>query len=716
MAAPFETMNNHQEKIEARENQLRAAADAYYNGEPTMSDAEFDALVKDHKQDREAFAESFPYPTILDRVGAPADPGSGFAKVAHAVPMLSLTNVFEDDNDGCPGLNEWLQEVESKCGSDTQIVIEPKVDGLSLSVRWINGKLVAVTRGDGFTGDDVSANVAHLFPAKPEDFALEKLELRGEIAMTFDVFDRLNAELTAKGEKPYANPRNAAAGALRLHDAAESRRRSLIFVPHGVIAENVESHNEALTKVYDADIGEMIEEIGIMASERIESVKNVRSMVDARLSYPIDGVVFKIDDYAKRELIGSTSTAPRWAVALKFKQPAVTTTLNAITVQVGRSGVLTPVAELEPVWVDGSTVSRATLHNEDQVNRLGLQVGDRVEIRKAGAIIPEIVRSLTREEHMTKQAGIDLRPKFSLLDHIGGKCPSCGGADIQKQQVAGEDGSRYCCMNTSCPAQLAARIEHFCSRKCLDIEGIGGEAADALATFLPVYVSPRTPTLLDLLDLSSNTLAGLSWITASGGVMTFGASRAKKAYDSLQRTLDLPLHRWLFAMGIPSVGENTSKEISRLIPNFASLRSECGPYGIVTQLAAKNEEVKKRFSVSSHLGPVSSQALIDWVNANREELDRLACFKVVRSDNYDPEPTASDDKPLFGKTFCITGTLSVGRDEMKALIESKGGKVSGSVSKKLDYLVAGDDCGSKLTKAQDLGVQILTEAALREML
>lgn len=712
-----------QTKINEAESQLREAANAYYNGEPLMPDGDYDKLVAAHWEARRKYPTLFPSSTILDRVGSPADPESGFAKVKHATPMLSLDNVFEDENDQCEALNEWLAEVERKCGPDTKIVIEPKVDGLSLSVRWVNGKPVAVTRGDGTEGDDVSANVAHMFPSACRRLALEKIELRGEIAMTFDTFERLNAELAAKGEKLYANPRNAAAGALRLHDPEESKRRGLIFIPHGFLAAGVTSHSEALDQVYEAGIGQFIASFSMLASGRVGSVADERAMVAEGLNYPIDGLVFKIDDYRKRELMGSTSRAPRWAIALKFQQEKATTTVRAITVQVGRSGVLTPVAELEPVWIDGSTVSRATLHNEDQIHRLQLNVGDTVEVRKAAAIIPEIVRSITGE------TCVDRTP-FSLIEHIDGKCPSCGGNDIQKQQVAGEDGSRYQCMNPGCPAQLAARIEHFASRKCLDIEMIGGEAADALARLLglleisgQVKASP-----LSLFELSKEGFSNLNWVTESGTTMTLGDKRAEKVMAALERAKSLPLHRWLFALGIPTVGENTSKEVSRLCEEVNQLRYACQPAidvrnptpGVIWQIANGADKTKgdlAQYNISSHLGPVSCAALVGFVTSEEgAAVLWLLSEWGIKSENYDPIPAASDDKPLFGKSFVITGTLSVGRDEMKALIEARGGKVSGSVSKKTDYLVAGEDCGSKLDKARAAGVKILTESEIRGML
>ncbi len=730
--------------IEQRENRLREAANAYYNGEPIMSDAEFDALIVEHRKDRESYPTEFPAVTILDKVGAPASKKSGFAKVSHASPMLSLRNVFELADGTAPELDAWRASLES----DDLIVLESKIDGLSLSVIYENGIFVrAVTRGDGEVGDDVTANVAasQMVPMSIRPLPNPRseknggtsqltiprygsLEVRGEVYMDFKTFDRLNAELEAEGKQKLANPRNAAAGALRQKDPQECAKRGLKFLAHGVIGGEFKSHSAALELLADMGIQNAVRMVFRNRDDMEFACRDLHAHLLQMVDFPIDGAVFKVDSYSRREQMGATSSAPRWAVALKFKQQEVETTLKSITIQVGRSGVLTPVAELEPVLVDGTVVSRATLHNEDQINRQGLQVGDRVVIRKAGAIIPEIIRSVQADFRETGEGSLS-RPLFSLIDHIGGRCPSCGGRDISKTTATEEkveERSAYKCWNPGCPAQLAARIKHFCSRGALNIEGIGEEASAAIADAIVEYHEAEErgeirvlKSLLDLVDVPSQWLEELTWITDSG-VMSFGGARAQKAVAAFQASKKLPLRNWIVALGIPSVGENTAKELSRLFRDFASLAAEStDPNGIVRIIAEggkKAEEVKARFSISSHLGPVSAQNLVQWFLTHSEEAIRIRCWTLIKSDNHDPEPKASADKPLFGKTFCITGTLSVGRDEIKSLIEAAGGKVSGSVSKKLNFLVAGEDCGSKLDKAKECGVQILTEAALREML
>jgi DNA ligase (NAD+) len=768
--------------VPVREDLLRRANEAYHNGSPIIPDGEYDWLWRNHQVDRSNLAIIFPKDTILDKVGAAPSQSSGFQKVKHSTPMLSLDNVFEDEEDGCQALNDWLAGIEA-AEPEAVVMIEPKIDGLSLRLTFVGGLLMrAVSRGSGEEGDDVSANVAasRLVPMSiPRNV---NMEVNGEVFMDFSTFERLNAELIAKGEEPYTNPRNAAAGALRLHDPAACAKRGLRFIPHGVVGGMFTEHSTAMTFLANNGF-ECLEEVGMIASERIKSIAATRRMVAADLGYPIDGLVFKLDDRRICEQLGSTSRAPRWAVALKFQQEKVVTKLKSITVQVGRSGILAPVGELHPVWVDGSTVSRVTLHNEDQIRRLGLCVGDDVEIRKAGAVIPQLVssvsadyrrreleryyaskypevpfvnRSVMVEETMTAE-----RPPFDLVKHIGGKCPSCGSTDIRKPVAGGatipgrfapgpgdhcdhddpnlliidtphgealpaealslaKEAVAYRCMNPSCPAQLAGRIQHFCSRKALDIEGIGEEAADALAELLPQHTAPRTPNLLDLLDLSTTLLAGLRWTTASGGTMTFGESRAKKAYAAFQRAADLPLHRWLFALGIPSIGENTSKEISRLCknPEDVTWNAEFCEISFIAKGQPKDGDNLKKYQISSHLGPVSCNALQAYCLDPETRKIMFRIFDMgVKSDNYNPTPVKVETgSMLSGKTVVITGTLSVSRDEMKALLEQAGAKVGGSVSAKTDFLVVGEKAGSKADKAAKLGVVVLTEAAARAML
>lgn len=777
-------MNMHEE----REQRLRQASDAYYNGEPIMSDAEFDALWREHKAAREAGEPGFPSNTILDRVGAPVEASSGFQKAAHLSPMLSLDNAFAQPDGSNADLVAWLDSVKARCGSDLTLVVEPKIDGLSLNLIYVDGKLVrAVTRGNGLVGDDVTANVLACKLAPANLAATEfggtapsgTIEIRGEVFMDFKSFEALNARQQAEGAPLYANPRNAAAGSLRLHDPAQAATRGLRFLAHGA-----ELHSASFSGRVPIDYGELVGELNAHVGfpdrlfMRVDGacwdMVILRHTIRCLVDYPIDGAVVKVQGFEHRNILGYGSRSPRWAIAIKFEQEQAETVLKAITVQVGRSGTLTPVAELEPVEVDGSTVRRATLHNEDQVNRLNLKVGDVVRIQKAGAIIPEIVESVTAADHrlrlsMEQNGDADAierqwareRPPFRLIDHVGGKCPSCGSDTLHKvsssgardlrtglqetdQMLAIKDAVSWRCLNQLCPAQVAGNIEHMASRKALDIPMLGGEAAECLAKHW-LESNVESPRLGDLgivtwrhMLLSmfvywneQSTLGWLSelrWTTESGGTMTLGEPRARKILQGVERAKTLPLNRWIYALGIPTVGENTSKEISRLFEEANHLRFACRPPhevsnpggGIIWHIANgadKSGDDLARYAISSHLGPVSAQALVDFERSGEGTsiLDLMSDLEIW-SDNYYPVPMSSTDKPLFGLTFVITGTLSVGRDEMKALIESKGGKVSGSVSAKTDYLVCGEGGGSKADKAAKLGVKTLTEAALRAML
>ncbi len=757
---------------EVREQLLRHWSDAYYNGNPEVSDQEFDSLWDSHKMDRMANPDLEVWKdTILDRVGAPVKPTSGFPKVAHQTPMLSLDNVFEKDGDFSE-VSAWLAKLQDR----PLVVVEPKVDGLSLSLVYENGILArAVTRGNGLDGDDVTQNIhpamgipQAIIPDEPFNGAggyqnaRGRIEVRGEVYMPVPTFVRLNAELRARGEEPYANPRNAAAGALRLHDWRESRKRGLKFRPYSVEGYEfkLDCHMSDMGRL--GQIGfEPLPAYGFIAGVDHPDWNLLKKELTEGEDFQVDGLVLKVDRYDARRDLGFTSRAPRWAVALKFKQPAVTTTLRAITVQVGRSGVLTPVAELEPVEVDGSVVSRATLHNEDQVNRLGLQVGDRVEIEKAGGIIPAVVRSVTAEafrQELRRRSHTEVRgtpeeidswiegvygaarQSFSLLTHIDGKCPSCRGDQLERD----EETVAWRCVNPSCPAQLAAKLLHMCGRKALDVTGIGDEMAEATSKALYDHIkqecdgrcSPMPSPLEILLELwtwhetgetregRTSWLAGRGWQTEADGRMSFGQKRAEKAMAAFEASKKLPLHRWLFALGIPSIGENTSKEIARLFSTPGQILLHANPRGLpeddcwLQRIAdGQGKDDLAHYQISHHLGPVSAAALLEFARseAGIKILNQLQAWGV-KSDNYNPVPVADSGKPLSGKTVVITGTLSVPREQIQALCEEHGAKIGSSVSKKTSYLVAGDNCGSKLEKARALGVTILSESDLREML
>lgn len=775
------------------ENILTAASAAYYEGNPTMSDAEFDRLWALHDANREADpADPVWKDTILNKVGALPTQQSGFQKVAHSSPMLSLDNVFVGDDGSIDEIIAWLDRVAEDFPTRTLVVAEPKIDGLSVRATYVDGRLSSVvTRGNGLVGDDVTVNAlsACIVPDRLQLPVSGRLEVNGEVYMKFSAFEALNARQKEKGEELYANPRNAAAGMLRRKDPAQVQ--GLSFLAHGIAAGVCEA-------TYFANM-ERLEGLGLRVTPRkslaispegndARSVLNLRELerIVEAADFPVDGVVLKLDRFAHQVVRGYTSRAPRWAVAVKFQQEEVETTLKAITVQVGRSGVLTPVAELEPVLVDGTTVSRASLHNEDQINRLGVRPGDRVVIRKAGAIIPEVVRKVSspergdtppkeqldianaewkqmaddiqhnrvmpgeadihrrvaaklhgiREEEVTEEQrraakAVSFPAAYTRIPNYGYSlgvaiqftCPSCGQKSVvMRRTESGGDGkatasaTKWVCTNTfNCPAQMAARIEHMASRDCLDLDQLGGEACAAIA---------------DNWDLSHHfgfigshfeeDFAALTWTTESGGSMTFGESRAKKVMAALRQAESLPLNRWIAAWGIPSIGKNTSKEISRLVRDADELRAACtAPDGLFYRMRDSYEndpkkvvyeEEKARHAVSARLGPVSLRNLVEFVSGDYYAWSRIPAS--AKSDNYDPIPAPVDPEnsgPFAGKTFVITGTLSQPRGHFQKLIEDLGGKVSGSVSKNTDFLLAGEKAGSKMAKAKTLGVTVLTE-------
>jgi len=723
-----------------REQKLRDANEAYMNGDAIMRDSEYDALWREHQDARADDAHETDDPvwrdTILNKVGAAPHPQSGFAKVKHSCKMESLDNVFAGDDGNIEDLTKWLAKLNGdEACKGCALVAEPKIDGLSLRLTYARiGQsehvhlTKAVTRGDGETGDDVTANVRATMMVPLELRHDHSIEVNGEVFMTFDGFRALNERQKAAGQELYSNPRNAAAGILRRKDSGQVFNQGLSFLAHG-IATGASADRYADDANGLQSLGLKFAPAAFLLADGSNNAKGRTVSLDwlkeiAKQPYPTDGVVIKVNNYSIRQHLGSTSRAPRWAIAFKFKQEEVETTLKAITVQVGRSGVLTPVAELEPVEVDGSVVSRATLHNEDQINRLGLQVGDRVVVRKAGAIIPEVLRSITHGERKIQSI-------FFLTKHIDGVCPSCGGMSFEKRKTEDEEktASVWMCTNTAgCPAQMAARIEHMASRDCLNLSQMGTELCAEIAFRAPLELDEFEHPF-DLFAAPTSWFANLSWTTESGSKMTFGASRANTLRRAMDAAEKLPLRNWIVALGIHTVGKNTSKEISRLCENVEGLRQECNSHiGLFRRMVVHHDnkrqkdfdELKAKFNVSHHLGPVSLRNLVEFVISDAGAYALSLIPDTVKSDNYAPEPVkaepAAGDSLLKGKTVVLTGAISVPRHVMEAELEKVGAVLSSSVSKKTDFLIAGEDCGSKLDKAKKAGVRILTEAEARAML
>ncbi|MBN8460492.1 MAG: NAD-dependent DNA ligase LigA [Verrucomicrobia bacterium] len=583
--------------------------------------------------------------------------------------------------------------------------------------RWRSDE-TGIEIADAHVGNLIKAEDGELIPidlqilsvgaALPEISSVipTTLEIRGEIFMPNAAFAAMNAERDEAGLPTFANPRNATAGTLKQLDPKVVAQRPLAFLAHGLGAYD----GPPLSTEHD--FHELLDNLGIPRNQPVFPARNLDEMLDAvgrisrdrhDLGYGTDGAVIKVLDRAEREVLGFTSRAPRWAAAYKFLPEQQETTLNSITIQVGRTGVLTPVAELTPVLISGSTVSRATLHNQDEIDRKAIHAGATVLVEKAGEIIPAIVK-VTRP--------IVGAPVFSIFDHVGGRCPSCGGPIAQEEGFVA-----WRCVNFQCPAQAVTRISHFASRKALDIEGLGETVADALVRHGLCH-SP-----LELFDLTENALASLNLGTEEAP-RRFGEKNAAKVLAALEAARTKPLNRWLFAMGIRQVGESAAKELARLHRDLSEVASS----PLLAELlrdtrsdAKRKNETLAPYAISGDVGPAVAEAITGFFQgvAGRDVLDCLNALGILPvSDNYLPVASTADpaEKPLAGKTFVITGTLSIDRDDMKALIESKGGKVSGSVSAKTHYLLCGEGGGSKRDKAEALKVPIIGEAELRAML
>ncbi|MGC4017151.1 MAG: NAD-dependent DNA ligase LigA [Luteolibacter sp.] len=723
----------------------------YTDAAPEISDAEYDKLYRELEELEAKHPEFEDANSPTKRVGGA--PIEGFQQVRHLVPMLSIDDVFElkapekadPEFIAEKELIDFYKRLQKGLGRESiAVTVEPKIDGVAVSLVYRDGHLAyAATRGDGAIGDDVTNNVRTIrtVPLSLPAGHPPLLEIRGEIFMPNKAFAAMNAERDEAGLPTFVNPRNAAAGALKQLDAKAVAQRPLAFFAHGLGAyDGPELATEDL-------FHDLLVRMGIPANEPVLHAENLDDLlksirvIDAKrqeFDYGTDGAVVKVLARAEREKLGFTSRAPRWAAAYKFLPEQKETRLHSITVQVGRTGVLTPVAELDPVFVSGTTVSRATLHNEDEIQRKDVRLGDTVVIEKAGEIIPAVVRVVTEKRDPASKP-------FSLFDHVGGKCPSCGGPITKEEGLVA-----WRCLNFECPAQAVSKIKQFASRKALDIEGVGETVAEALVS----RELCRTP--LDLFTLTEESLGSLNLGTETEP-RRFGEKNAAKVIEALEVARGKPLDRWIFAMGIRQVGESAAKELSRLFASLSELTTSdllpaIGERGLkdtwlkanpVSPKKEKLEEAEKErrkqiatdykpriaeltemlapYSISPELGGVAAQSVVNYFGseAGRHVLERLSELGIdPKSDNYLPKANEADlsSLPLAGKTFVITGTLTIDRDDMKRLIEEKGGKVSGSISAKTHFLVAGEGGGSKRTKAESLGVTVIDEEAVRAML
>jgi DNA ligase (NAD+) len=774
-------------------DEIRRHDHAYYvEGRPLVTDREYDVLFGELQKLEQDFPGLITPESPTQRVGGA--PSEKFARVKHLVPMLSLDKVAaaehpasdeepdrekrnrRQDENTLAELRAWDATLRKQLGRDRiEYVMEPKVDGVSISVRYRRGKLaLGVTRGDGTEGDDITANLKTV-RAIPLELNMKNppalLEVRGEAYMATKEFEAINGKLAAAGEKPFPNARNATAGTLKQLDPKLVARRPIraVFYATGAVdGIAFRKHSEMLEAlarfglptqklwwVCDG-IGEVLK---IYADKVVADYDEDRDLRQ-QLPYEIDGIVLKVDTLADWLRLPGRARAPGYAIVHK-PVPWITpaeTVLKAITVQVGRTGVLTPVAELEPVFVQGSTISRATLHNEDEIRRKDIRIGDTVVIRKAGMVIPEVAEVVTTKRPPgTKE--------FDLFAHVGGKCPACGGPiakdkiksgraelplgqDAQQRVPTGEEEVAWRCQNIAgCPAQLMRRVEYFAQRKALDIESLGGIVAEKLVERGLV----KEP--LDLFDLKLEPLGKLNLGTDDEPRM-FGEKNATKVLEALERAKTAPLSRWIHALAISDVGEATAKQLAATHNSLEAL-SDSGVLRDIRALGAKEAEraeisprsrknppkndaekaarEKRAAQLRVELAEIESRLAADGLKAKLQEVGPVAAASVldyftsaagkrtldrIRELGIKPEKEVSTGRPgvFAGKTFVLTGALpTLTRDEARGKIEAAGGKVTGSVSGNTDYVLAGAEAGSKLEKARQLGIPILAEAEFLKM-
>ena len=668
--------------IESLRDEIRRHEYRYYVlDDPEISDAEFDRLMNELKKLEAAHPELITTDSPTQRVGG--KPREGFVKVAHSAPMLSLDNAYSKDE-----LLNWERRVHELSGrKDIEYVCELKLDGMSLALRYEDGKLVrGITRGDGSTGEDVTSNVRTV-RSVPLSISPEKLkkagipadfEVRGEMLMPIASFKKMNEERAKQELSQFANPRNATAGTVRQLEPSITAQRRLDFfaymllgsagVPPRATPRAIFSNHWETLNALDAT-GFKVNPRRALADSFDEVWKFICPWEEKRetLPYEIDGVVIKVNSTALQRELGFTGKAPRWAIAYKYAARGGITQIENIHVQVGRTGKLTPVAELKPVPIGGTTVSRATLHNMDEIERLGVKIGDWVEVERGGDVIPKVTRVIDDKDH----------PRGRKSFHMPEKCPVCGGHVVRAE---GEADHR--CVNQKCPAKLRETILHFASRGVMNIDGMG----DALVTQLT-----DRGIVKDVADIYKLTKADLLKLERVGD------KSAQNVLDEIERSKKLPLERVIYGLGIRFVGERTAQFLAE-------------HFGDISALERAGEEELQQVE---EVGPRIAKSIVEFFAEpkNRELVDELRAAGLTLKGKKKERGTK-----LAGKTFVLTGTLAnYTRDEAKKLIEDAGGKVAGSVSKKTDYVVAGADAGSKLDKAKELGVAVIDEIQMQQL-
>jgi DNA ligase (NAD+) len=664
-----------EKQIESLRDQIRHHEYRYFVlDDPEISDFEFDKLVEQLKKLEAERPDLITPDSPTQRVGG--KPREGVVKVAHSSPMLSLDNTYNEEE-----LRAWERRVHELSGrKEVDYVCELKLDGMSLALTYEDGGLArGVTRGDGSVGEDVTLNVRTV-RSIPLAISKEKVkkagipvdfEVRGELLMPAASFKKMNEERDAKGLALFANPRNATAGTVRQLDASITASRRLDFFPYILLHNGrtyFDRHSETLQALETA--GFKVNQHRTLAKNMEQVWKFIHGWEEKRetLPYEIDGVVIKVDRTALQTELGFTGKAPRWAIAYKYAARAGVTKIEGIRVQVGRTGKLTPVAMLAPVAISGTTVRNATLHNMDEIERLGVKIGDWVQVERGGDVIPKVVKVIDDKDH----------PRGTETFHMPENCPVCG-----TKVVKTEGEVDYRCVNANCPAKLRETILHFASRGVMNIDGMG----DALVTQLTDRGLIKN--VADIYSLTKNDLLGLE---------RMGEKSAQNVLDEIEKSKKLPLERLILGLGIRFVGERTAQFLAE---HFGSMED---------LMKAGQEELEE----VNEVGPRIAESIREFFEQlpNRDLVDRLRKAELRFSGKKRERGTK-----LAGKTFVLTGTLTkYSRDEAKMLIEDAGGKVSGSVSKKTDYVVAGSDAGSKLDKAKELGVQVIEEGEMEKLL
>lgn len=714
----------------------------YKKGAPIISDAEYDRMFAQLKKIEEEHPEYKTEDSPTDKVGD--DTQEGFSKVEHQVPMLSLDNVFETrDETPYQEMLAWAEAAQENATQGALVTVEPKIDGCAVTLMYVRGKLCyAATRGTGKVGDVITANVASVADIPSEIPAEanwpETLEVRGELYMERKAFDAFNEARIKDGLTPFANPRNATAGTIKLLDPAEVAKRPLRFIAHGYGKVSEEASIDSVFAFYSLMQAAHIPCLKAQSANGAlmfapELVAHIKKEVIPKLPYNTDGAVVKLFRQKDRDLMGTSARAPKWACAFKFLPEQKESVVLGITLQVGHTGVITPVAELEPIQLSGTTVSRATLHNQDFITEKDIRIGDTVLVEKAGEIISRIVK-----------VNPDKRPEgtvaYDIMLYTEAACPVCGGL---LERVAGK--AAICCTNEDCPAQLAAKICNMCRCEALDIVDVGPAVAEALVSAKLIKTHP-----IELLTLDEASLATLVIEdTVTGSCSKLGESRASKIYESCLAARALPLDRWIAAFGIKSVGATTARKLSQCIKDFRTFLA-----GDLVNAISKGNEHLKALETShddKHLlaaidavslfvcrgcvtqkkdkngtrfvgpvGPAVLQNLKEWYSSNSCSVLRSFATSEEnfnpQSDNYTENLNTPTEGPLSGQVIVLTGTMPQERNYYVRRIEEAGGKVASGVTKKTTLLVAGEAAGSKLQKAVQLGIKIVDEQALLEMI